>query len=703
MAKTPPELPGAPTRLAAYVVDWGRLKLEHADTSTKLTPKAAAVLAVLLKQPGQTVTRTSLFDAVWPGSFSSDEVLTQVILELRRAFDDRQRTPQWIVTVPKLGYRWEGPAPEAVVAAVVPAPGPAEPSRQPSPRHWWHARALVLSGAIVAVLLGLWFLRGAPPDAALTTALPAARPLLREPAIELDPDLDAAGSRLVYVSVDGTHQEIRLRELGAGSERTLVATDDAQLASPRLARQGGRVAYLKRDTQRCEVRVLALSDRTERVVATDCPISLPSSIDWDADGQALYYTRPAPGIAPGQLSPAIHRLPLDGSAPVRVSDSGRWLSTDVHPRVSPDGRWLAWVRDGEGHNRVVLRAVAGGDEQEFLFAVWPYRVAWLGDQLLLAAHGTSGLELWLADRDGKLERQLAREGAGPGLTSSAQGRLVFERHRADDNLWRLDLLRADAQPVQLTQETGSELAPRVSPDGQKLAFLSDASGDLEVHTLDLTTGQRRRWSALAPRVPVDLRWSPDSKAMVLIIGTEHGKRIGVLEADGSLRPLPPALATLLPAQVEWSAGGDLWIAAEQNGRRQLYRARGPDHVRIEIIADRSISSFALMSEQPILVLEDSEVYAGLDGRAFPSLRALARPSDQWVWTAAHVAQAIQLGTGGAAQVSVHARANGALVREFSAPLPEPPLGRHIDLTATSLWYSRRDRVDSDLYELQIDL
>jgi hypothetical protein len=43
--------------------------------------------------------------------------------------------------------------------------------------------------------------------------------------------------------------------------------------------------------------------------------------------------------------------------------------------------------------------------------------------------------------------------------------------------------------------------------------------------------------------------------------------------------------------------------------------------------------------------------------------------------------------------------SGAILLEFDAVLPEPPLGRHLDLGAGALWLTRRDRVESDLYEI----
>ncbi|WP_299504494.1 winged helix-turn-helix domain-containing protein [uncultured Roseobacter sp.] len=75
---------------------------------TRLTPKSATVLSILLAANGRVVSRQELLDRVWPDVAVVDEVLTQAIAELRRALGDNARQPQYIETVAKSGYRFLG-------------------------------------------------------------------------------------------------------------------------------------------------------------------------------------------------------------------------------------------------------------------------------------------------------------------------------------------------------------------------------------------------------------------------------------------------------------------------------------------------------------------------------------------------------------------------------------------------------------------
>jgi TolB-like protein/Tfp pilus assembly protein PilF len=64
-----------------------------------------AVLACLARASNSVVSRQEILDSVWPGAAVSDEVLTQRIAEIRKAFGDSARQPKIIETIPKIGFR----------------------------------------------------------------------------------------------------------------------------------------------------------------------------------------------------------------------------------------------------------------------------------------------------------------------------------------------------------------------------------------------------------------------------------------------------------------------------------------------------------------------------------------------------------------------------------------------------------------------
>ena len=74
----------------------------------KIRPKAFTLLNYLMQRPGQLVTKEELLNAVWPETFVSDAVLKVTIGELREALEDDSKSPRFIETSHRRGYRFIG-------------------------------------------------------------------------------------------------------------------------------------------------------------------------------------------------------------------------------------------------------------------------------------------------------------------------------------------------------------------------------------------------------------------------------------------------------------------------------------------------------------------------------------------------------------------------------------------------------------------
>jgi len=74
----------------------------------KLRPKAFAVLNQLVGRSGQLVTKEELLNSVWPETFVGDAVLKVTIRQLRAALDDDPKSPRFIETAHRRGYRFIG-------------------------------------------------------------------------------------------------------------------------------------------------------------------------------------------------------------------------------------------------------------------------------------------------------------------------------------------------------------------------------------------------------------------------------------------------------------------------------------------------------------------------------------------------------------------------------------------------------------------
>ena len=75
-------------------------------TPVPLAPKAFAVLQCLIENAGRLVSKKELFDRVWPGVFVGDAVLKVTIRDIRKALGDDPRSPVYIETAHRRGYRF---------------------------------------------------------------------------------------------------------------------------------------------------------------------------------------------------------------------------------------------------------------------------------------------------------------------------------------------------------------------------------------------------------------------------------------------------------------------------------------------------------------------------------------------------------------------------------------------------------------------
>ena len=93
-------------RFGPYEITGAQGQVLQRNRPLALSPKAVAVLWMLVQRPGQVVSKEKLFTAVWPETVVSEGVLTSRVRELRQALGDTTAKPRYIETVSRRGYRF---------------------------------------------------------------------------------------------------------------------------------------------------------------------------------------------------------------------------------------------------------------------------------------------------------------------------------------------------------------------------------------------------------------------------------------------------------------------------------------------------------------------------------------------------------------------------------------------------------------------
>lgn len=99
-----------------------------------LSPKAFAMLRYFVTHPERLLTKEMLLDSVWPGLYVTESQVKQVVQQLRRALGDNPRTPRFIETVHRRGYRFIGTIKTRDNATAVAASEPRLEQGTPAPR-----------------------------------------------------------------------------------------------------------------------------------------------------------------------------------------------------------------------------------------------------------------------------------------------------------------------------------------------------------------------------------------------------------------------------------------------------------------------------------------------------------------------------------------------------------------------------------------
>jgi len=127
------------TRFDQFVLDSATRQLTRDGREIHLSPKAFAVLTILLGRRPNVVPKAELFGEIWPDVFVVDANLNVLVGEIRRAIDDDAQSPRFIRTVHGVGYAFCGRASDL-------EPLPSRPEGGPG-RFWltWKDRAFPLS------------------------------------------------------------------------------------------------------------------------------------------------------------------------------------------------------------------------------------------------------------------------------------------------------------------------------------------------------------------------------------------------------------------------------------------------------------------------------------------------------------------------------------------------------------------------------
>ena len=582
-------------RFGVFEADLQERSLHRDGLKAKLQNQPFEVLAALLERPGDTVSCEELSRRIWPdGTYVEFEhSLSTAILKIRRVLDDSAENPRFIETIPRHGYRFIAPV-QLVAESRLAA------SRAPRSRRTLYWAIPLAAIAALAMAAAAYLV----PRGTARTDLPTPVPLTSTPGWEHGPSFSPDGTQVAYTWCEEGTWELRgncdivVRSIGSQTSVTLTEYPWID-GSPAWSPDGRVIAFLRipPDGMATYLLVPASSGRERRLAETfppEPPTLFGAVISWFPDGNHVaIVVRDSPA---GRHSLAV--LSLETGARRALTNPAPNGIGDTAVAVSPDGHKVAFARTALARtpfSDIYIADVASDftlrDAPRRLAANQPAPVslAWMPDGAAIVF--SAGRGLWRIGVTGggtRAPERLAFAGsqaAHPAVSRDGR-RLAYSQREIRQNVWRVELAggsSAAGPPRQLIPSTREDGWPQYSPDGRRIAFLSDRSGVRQIYISDAGGSNLVQLTSLADGVERPYPgWSPDGRRIVFAARVEGNTDLYVVDVQGGA---PRRLTREASAEYhpQWSRDGkSIYFASDRTGAPQIWKmpASGGEAVQL---------------------------------------------------------------------------------------------------------------------------
>lgn len=532
-----------------YRVDTANYRLFRNGQEILLSPKVFETLLALIERPGQLVGKNELMERLWPGTFVGEDALAQKVSLLRKALGRGGGSPDYICTVPKLGYRFDGvvtsssdacsgihPAAEPGVTAVA-SPGVYLPSHRPN--RW-------LMGAIVSCTLLSILGAGWLGVRHLTAS--AVIPNYRIQKLDVSNVVDygvisPGGKHLAYVSYSHGKKSLWIRPVASsGKGLELVPETSANFWGVTYSPDEEYIYYVTgayKPDRGTLFRISSVGGSPRELLA-----GIDGAVAFEPGGRRMVFKRYTDTIQRNGTELVVANADGTDSRTIASSNSGlaflcyHWSSGDkiAYATGEPKPGGIDWYvaeipSNGGKENKVFgpiptpIRAVQTINNSEFV---------------ALANDPQSGLgQLWVFNRTGGVRRLTNDTSQYLNLSFTPNGQtMIATVGETEDTLWvananqtpgeRIEILNAK----ELNLPQGSYDRPVWTPDGNIVYLAHSGGGNKEMRWISADGTQQTRLTANgADNRDEDV--SPDGKYVVYTVNRGGSESIWRVDISGA--------------------------------------------------------------------------------------------------------------------------------------------------------------------------
>jgi Tol biopolymer transport system component/DNA-binding winged helix-turn-helix (wHTH) protein len=599
-----------------------RRLLKRGGEIVSLTPKEFELLLLLVENAGQIVGKDELMEKLWEDTFVEEGTLTRNISWLRKKLAASGASEErFIETLPKRGYRFLAEvrksedtndndliveeqtiqrvrveetlqlvSTEENPKEIQFAPPAALPERKSSTGQnnllLWSGIAFgcIILTAIAFIIYLNFFLKTAPKTVLAAKVAPFSGLSGREDMPAFSPD----GKQMAFAwNGDADNLDIYVKIIGAGEPVRLTSSPNDE-GYPTFSPDGRQIAFVRAFSDHSEVILIpALGGAERRIYSLDAAWS---SLSFSPDGQTLAVVDP--DSTAGRRGIFLVNLQTGERRQLTAPDE---FVRDNTPRFSPDGTSLAFLRSFDDlMKEIFIVPAAGGEPRQLTFDKTGIRsLAWSanGERVVFVSFRSSTQSnLWQIAASGG-EPELISTG-GKNITNIAvapDGKsIAFTEESNDSNIWRI----MPATPAQkFIASARADHSQQFSPDGSRIVFVSDRTGNNEIWISD-ADGKNQRQLTDSNGSAGSPRFSPDGKFIAFDAQTVKTFDIYVIPSDGGAarRLTDSKTRDTVPS---WSADGEwIYFCSNRSGSIQLWRMRAVGGEAVQITRSGAFESFA---------------------------------------------------------------------------------------------------------------
>jgi serine/threonine protein kinase len=445
--------------------------------------------------------------------------------------------------------------------------------QRPRRRAWLWAAAAAL---VVVATFGAWLVKRSA-----TPALPQKLvPVTTYPGTQLFPCFSPDGSQVAFswAGEKGGNLDIYVKLLGESNALRLT-TGPASHGYPAWSPDGKRIAFERLGPSGSGIYTTSPLGGPEQKLS-DFPGL--GQMSWSPDGKWL-----AGSSGTRESRGGIFLLPVEGGEPRRITNP-KAPAFDRAPSISRDGRLLAYAACAGPLTAYYCDIYVQELDSAYAPQGSPRRItnqaisivtglAWSHDGESLICDGSLASYmlsyLWRLEIHGQRPPQRI-ELAGPNASypsvASTGNHLVFFRRLQDDDIWRYHV-GGGMEP--LIASSLNDANPQFSPDGEKIAFASERSGEVnEIWMAHADGSGLVQMTNRLGRSQGTPRWSPDGRWIAFDAQGQDGNQdIYVIDASGG-RPRRITVEPSAENVPSWSRDGKwVYFNSDRTGRQEIWR------------------------------------------------------------------------------------------------------------------------------------